>query len=131
MPLINVLIVLIVVGVLLWLVNRFIPMQGTIKSILNAVVVICVVVWLLNVFGLFAPFTHIRVGGLKPVLTRVFRAQGTRWFGGAGRECYPRSTNGGDTVSTEAVAARRHAGYHSPAIGWNKTTGNSQLALAA
>jgi hypothetical protein len=38
---------------------------------------------------------------------------------------------GGDTVSTEAVAARRHAGRHLPAIGWNNTTGNSQLALAA
>ena len=50
MPLIQIVIVLIVIGVLLWLVN-LIPMQGTIKSILNAVVVICVVLWLLNVFG--------------------------------------------------------------------------------
>ena len=40
-------------------------------------------------------------------------------------------SNGGDTVSTEAVAARRHAGPHLPVIGWNNTTGNSQLALAA
>jgi hypothetical protein len=63
MPLINVVIVLIVVGVLLWLVNRFIPMQGTIKSILNGVVVIAVVLWLLNVFGLFSSFSHVRVGG--------------------------------------------------------------------
>jgi len=63
MPLINLVIVLIVVGVLLWLVNRYIPMQGTIKSILNAVVVIVVVLWLLNVFGLFSSFSHIRVGG--------------------------------------------------------------------
>jgi cation transporter-like permease len=62
MPLLNIVIVLIVVGVLLWLVNRFIPMQGTIKSILNAVVVIVVVLWLLNVFGLFSSFSHIRVG---------------------------------------------------------------------
>jgi uncharacterized membrane protein len=46
MPLIQILLVLIVVGVLLWLVNRFIPMQGTIKSILNAVVVIVLVLWL-------------------------------------------------------------------------------------
>ncbi len=53
MPLIQLLEVLIVVGVLLWLVNRFIPMQGSIKSILNGVVVIAVVLWLLNVFGLF------------------------------------------------------------------------------
>jgi hypothetical protein len=62
MPLINLVVILIVVGVLLWLVNRFIPMAGSIKSILNAVVVICVVLWLLNVFGLFHSFPHIRVG---------------------------------------------------------------------
>jgi hypothetical protein len=62
MPLLQLVMVLIVVGVLLWLVNRFIPMQGTIKSILNAVVVIAVVLWLLNVFGLFHSFSHIHVG---------------------------------------------------------------------
>ena len=62
MPLMQVVIVLIVVGVLLWLVNQYIPMQGTIKSILNGVVVIGVVLWLLNVFGLFNSFSHIRVG---------------------------------------------------------------------
>ena len=53
MPLIQICVVLIVVGVLLWLVNHFIPMAGSIKSILNAVVVIFVVLWLLDVFGLF------------------------------------------------------------------------------
>ena len=53
MPLVQLVMVLIVVGVLLWLVNRFIPMAGSIKSILNAVVVIVVVLWLLNVFGVF------------------------------------------------------------------------------
>jgi hypothetical protein len=62
-PLIQVVMVLIVVGVILWLINRFIPMQGTIKSILNGVVVIAVVLWLLNIFGLFNYFSHIRVGG--------------------------------------------------------------------
>jgi hypothetical protein len=62
MPLIQIFIALIVVGVLLWLVNRFIPMAGSIKSILNAVVVIVVVLWLLNVFGLFHSLSHIRVG---------------------------------------------------------------------
>lgn len=61
-PLIQVVMVLIVVGVLLWLVNRFIPMQGTIKSILNGVVVIAVVLWLLSAFGLLQSFSHIRVG---------------------------------------------------------------------
>jgi cation transporter-like permease len=62
MPLLQLVMVLIVVGVVLWLINRFIPMQGTIKSILNAVVVIAVVLWLLNIFGLFNSFAHIRVG---------------------------------------------------------------------
>ena len=62
MPLINLVVILIVVGVLLWMVNRFIPMAGSIKSILNAVVVIVVVFWLLNVFGLFHSISRIRVG---------------------------------------------------------------------
>jgi hypothetical protein len=62
MPLMQILLALIVVGVLLWLVNRFIPMQGSIKSILNGVVVIAVVLWLLNVFGLFHSLSHIRIG---------------------------------------------------------------------
>jgi hypothetical protein len=62
MPLLTVLEVLVVVGVLLWLVNRFIPMQGTIKSILNGVVVIAVVLWLLNIFGLFHSLSRMRVG---------------------------------------------------------------------
>jgi len=62
MPLVQVLLVLIVVGVLLWLVNTYIPMAGSIKSILNAVVVIAVVIWLLNVFGLMDNLTRLRVG---------------------------------------------------------------------
>jgi hypothetical protein len=62
MPLMQLVVILIVVGVLLWLVNSFIPMQGTIKSILNAVVVIAVVLWLLNVFGLFHSFSQIHIG---------------------------------------------------------------------
>jgi len=62
MPLLQIVLALIVVGVLLWLVDRFIPMQATIKSIVNAVVVIAVVVWLLNVFALFASLSRIHVG---------------------------------------------------------------------
>jgi hypothetical protein len=62
MPLVQVLLTLIVVGVLLWLINRFIPMQSSIKSILNAVVVIVVVLWLLQVFGLLSSLTNLRVG---------------------------------------------------------------------
>jgi len=62
MPLLQILVVLVVVGVLLWLVNSFIPMQGQIKSILNAVVAIAVVLWLLDIFGLFHSFSHVRIG---------------------------------------------------------------------
>ena len=62
MPLLQILLVLVVVGVLLWLVNSFIPMQGTIKSILNAVAIIAVVLWLLNVFGLFHSLSRTHVG---------------------------------------------------------------------
>lgn len=60
-PLVQVLIALVVVGVLLWLVNNFIPMASSIKSILNAVVVIVVVVWLLNVFGLMHYITNVHI----------------------------------------------------------------------
>ena len=62
MPLLHVVIVLIVVGVLLWLVNSYIPMQETIKKILNAVVVIAVVVWLLNALGLLDSLLRIHIG---------------------------------------------------------------------
>jgi hypothetical protein len=61
MPLLNLAITLIVIGVLLWLVNNYIPMDGKIKSILNAVVVICVVVWLLYAFGILHHSGDIRV----------------------------------------------------------------------
>ena len=62
MPLLYVVAVLIVVGVLLWLINTYIPMQGTIKGILNAVVVIVVVLWLLQAFGLLTDIANIKVG---------------------------------------------------------------------
>jgi hypothetical protein len=60
--LISLIVVLVVVGVLLWLVNTYIPLDAKIKSILNAVVVIAVVIWLLQVFGLLDSLQHIRVG---------------------------------------------------------------------
>jgi hypothetical protein len=62
MPLVTLIIVLVVVGVLLGLVNTYIPMDGKIKSILNAVVVIGVVVWLLQSLGLLGSLENIRVG---------------------------------------------------------------------
>ncbi len=61
MPLTTLIITLMVVGVLLWLVNSYIPMDGKIKQILNVVVVICVVVWLLSAFGVIGHTGDIRV----------------------------------------------------------------------
>jgi hypothetical protein len=65
MPLVNVVLTLIVVGVLLWLINTFIPMQGTIKGILNLVVVIAVVLWLLYGFGIISHSGAITVPVVK------------------------------------------------------------------
>jgi hypothetical protein len=61
MSLVSIVIVLIVVGVLLWLINTYIPMDGKIKRILNAVVIIVVVVWLLQAFGLIGSLDNIRI----------------------------------------------------------------------
>ena len=61
MPLLTILLVLIVAGVLLWLVNTFIPMDGKIKTILNAVVVIVIVIWLLKIIGLFSYLRDIHI----------------------------------------------------------------------
>ncbi|MBC7949579.1 MAG: hypothetical protein H7Y42_16960 [Chitinophagaceae bacterium] len=61
MPLLTILIVLIVVGVILWLVNTYIPMDRKIKSILNVVVVIVVVIWLLQAFGVLGSMKSLRV----------------------------------------------------------------------
>ena len=62
MSLINLIVVLIVVGVLLWLVNTYIPMDGKIKRILNIVVLIAVIIWLLQVFGVLGSLGGIQVG---------------------------------------------------------------------
>ena len=62
MPLIQIVLLLIIVGVLLWLINQYIPMAGSIKSILNAVVVIAVIIWLLNVFGLLSTNPRLHIG---------------------------------------------------------------------
>ncbi len=61
MPILTIIIVIMVVGVLLWLINSYIPMQRTIKSILNAVVVIILVIWLLKVFGLLDSLQNLTV----------------------------------------------------------------------
>jgi hypothetical protein len=62
MPLIQLVLVLIAVGVILWVINSYIPMQATIKKILNVVVVIAVILWLLSVFGLIGSLSTIRIG---------------------------------------------------------------------
>jgi hypothetical protein len=62
MSLVSLVITLIVVGVLLWLINNYIPMDAKIKSILNIVVVVVVVLWLLNLLGLMDSMRGIRIG---------------------------------------------------------------------
>jgi hypothetical protein len=61
MPLLTILIVLVVVGVILWLINNYVPMDRKIKNILNVVAVIVVVIWLLQVFGLLGSLKNLRV----------------------------------------------------------------------
>jgi hypothetical protein len=62
MPLIHLVVVLVVVGVILWVINSYIPMQATMKKILNVVVIIAVILWLLNVFGVIGSVQGIRIG---------------------------------------------------------------------
>ena len=61
MPVLNILLVIIIAGVVLWLVNSYIPMHRTLKNILNIVVVILVVIWLLSVFGVLGDLQNLRV----------------------------------------------------------------------
>jgi len=62
MSLLSLILVIVLVGVLLWAINQFIPMDAKIKGILNAVVVIILVIWLLQVFGILGSAGNIRVG---------------------------------------------------------------------
>ncbi len=62
MPLVNLVIVLVVVGVILWLINTYLPMDAKIKKILNIVIVIAVVLWLLSVFGVIGSLSQYRIG---------------------------------------------------------------------
>jgi len=61
MPLLDIVITLVIVGVILWLINRFIPMASSIKTILNVVVVVAVIWWLLSILGLVSPLRTFRV----------------------------------------------------------------------
>jgi len=61
MPLVNLVIALIVVGMALWLINRYIPMAGSIKTMLNVVVVVAVGIWVLQSTGLWGPISNFRL----------------------------------------------------------------------
>lgn len=62
MPLISVIISLIVVGVILWMINNYLPMDGKIKNIINIVIVFAVILWLLQVFGIMESLSAFRIG---------------------------------------------------------------------
>lgn len=62
MALLDFLLLLIAIGVVLYVINRFVPMDGNIKKILNAVVIIVVVLFCLKLFGVFGPLEHVRIG---------------------------------------------------------------------
>jgi hypothetical protein len=68
MSLVTIVVTLIIVGVLLWLVNTYIPMDGKVKKILNIVVVVAVVLWLLNVFGVWGHLHDVRVSLPSPAV---------------------------------------------------------------
>jgi hypothetical protein len=61
MPLLTIVIVILVAGVILWLVNTYIPMQRTVKGILNAVVIIILVIWLLKIFGVLDSLQNVSI----------------------------------------------------------------------
>lgn len=65
MTLVGIVVVLVVVGLILWLINTYIPMAGAIKSLLNVVVFVVVLIWLLQVFGLIGPISGVHVPSLK------------------------------------------------------------------
>ncbi len=62
MPLLDIVVTLVIVGIILWLINRFIPMASSIKTILNVVVVVAVIWWLLSILGLVSPLRSYQVG---------------------------------------------------------------------
>ena len=62
MPIIHLIIILALIGGVLWAINKYIPMQGTIKKILNIVVIIGTIIWLLSVFGILGSLNGIHIG---------------------------------------------------------------------
>jgi len=62
MSLVSLIIVLVVLGLVMWLINAFIPMDATIKRILNIAVVVFLIIWLMQAFGLLGPLGNLRIG---------------------------------------------------------------------
>jgi hypothetical protein len=62
LPIIQVILILVAIGVILWLVNEYVPMQATIKKILNIAVVVLTLIWLLDIVGVFTYFSGVHVG---------------------------------------------------------------------
>lgn len=71
MPILTIIITIAIVGVLLWLINTYIPMEGRVKKILNIVVIICLVVWLLRVFGVWG---HIETVHTMNTIQNIFKS---------------------------------------------------------
>lgn len=65
MTLVGIVVVLVVVGLILWLINTYIPMAGAIKSLLNIVVFVVVLIWLLQIFGVIGPINGLHIPNLK------------------------------------------------------------------
>jgi hypothetical protein len=65
MTLVGIVVVLVVVGLILWLINTYIPMAGAIKSLLNVVVFVVVLIWLLQLFGLIGPINGVHIPSLR------------------------------------------------------------------
>jgi len=65
MPLINIVITLVIVGLALWLINNYIPMARSIKTILNVVVVVCVAIWILQATGMWGQLSTYRIGSSR------------------------------------------------------------------
>jgi len=63
MPLISIIIVLCVIGVILWLIDTYLPLDPTIKRIIQIVIIVVIILWLLQVFGLMGTLNSVRVGG--------------------------------------------------------------------
>lgn len=65
MPILQFILILVAIGVIMWAVNAYIPMEAGIKKVLNIVVLIVVILWVLQLFGLFAPLSAFRVGPIR------------------------------------------------------------------